>query len=65
MSSQKFFLDDLPGIPPDKEIDFSIELFPDTRPISIYIMATTELKGLKEQLADFLDKGLFHPSVSP
>ena len=29
------FLDDLPGVPQDREIDFSIELVPDTRPISI------------------------------
>src|SRR5688572_30122804 len=54
------FPDDLPGIPPEREIDFGIDLLPDTRPISIppYRMAPAELKELKEQLKDLLDKGL-------
>ena len=40
------FPDDLPGIPPEREIDFGIDLIPDTRPISIppYRMAPAELK---------------------
>lgn len=46
----KFFPDDLPGIPPGREIDFGIDLLLDTHPISIppYRMAPTELKELKE-----------------
>ncbi|WMV26668.1 hypothetical protein MTR67_020053 [Solanum verrucosum] len=46
------FLDDLPGIPPEREIDFGIDIIPDTCPISFppYGMAPTELKELKEQL---------------
>ncbi|KAF3668716.1 putative LRR receptor-like serine/threonine-protein kinase MRH1-like [Capsicum annuum] len=54
------FPDDLPGIPPDREIDFCINLLPDTRPISILpcSMAPAELKKLKEQLAELLDKGI-------
>ncbi|KAH0711565.1 hypothetical protein KY289_007524 [Solanum tuberosum] len=61
------FPDDLPGIPPEREIDFGIDLIPDTRPISIppYRMAPAELKELKEQLRDLLDKGFIRPSVSP
>lgn len=61
------FLDDLPGIPPDREIEFGIDLLPDTHPISIppYRMAPAELKELKEQLKDLLDKGFIRPSVSP
>ena len=61
------FPDDLPGIPLDKEIDFGIDLLPDTRPSSIppYRIAPAELKELKEQLTDFLDKGFIHASVSP
>ncbi|KAH0650238.1 hypothetical protein KY284_030150 [Solanum tuberosum] len=61
------FPDDLPGIPPEREIDFSIDLIPDTRPISIlpYRMAPAELKESKEQLKDLLDKGFIQPSVSP
>lgn len=61
------FPDDLPGIPPDREIDVGIDMLPDTRPISIppCRMAPTELKELKEQIADLLDKGFIRPSISP
>ena len=61
------FSDDLPGVPPERETDFSIDILPDTRPISIppYKMAPAELKELKEQLKDLLDKGFIRPSVSP
>ncbi|XP_070050781.1 uncharacterized protein [Nicotiana tomentosiformis] len=53
------FLDELPGIPPDREIDFGIDMVPDTHPISIplYRMAPAELKEIKEQLRDLLEKG--------
>ncbi|KAH0657090.1 hypothetical protein KY285_031972 [Solanum tuberosum] len=55
--------DDLPGIPPEREIDFGIDLLPDTQPISIppYQIASIELKKLKEQLKDLLDKGFIRP----
>ncbi|TYJ99713.1 ty3-gypsy retrotransposon protein [Cucumis melo var. makuwa] len=61
------FSDELPGLPPLREIDFSIELEPDTAPISRapYRMAPAELKGLKVQLQELLDKGFIRPSVSP
>nr|XP_009799866.1 PREDICTED: uncharacterized protein LOC104245864 [Nicotiana sylvestris] len=61
------FPEDLPGIPPDREIDFGIDLLPGTKPISIppYRMAPAELKELKVQLKDLLDKGFIRPSVSP
>ncbi|KAF3644767.1 hypothetical protein FXO37_21307 [Capsicum annuum] len=54
----------LSGVPPDREIEFWIDLVLDTRPISIplYRMALTELKELKEQLKDLLDKCFIHPS---
>ena len=44
------FPDDLLGVPPDREIEFGIDLVPDTRPIFIppYRIAPTELKELKE-----------------
>ena len=53
------FPEDLPRVPPKREIDFGINLLPDTQPISIppYRMAPTELKELKEQLKELLDKG--------
>ncbi|WRX16228.1 zinc finger protein [Theobroma cacao] len=61
------FPEELLGLPLEREIEFCIDLIPDTRPISIppYRMASTELKELKDQLVDLLDKGFIHPSVSP
>ena len=61
------FPKDLPGISPKREIDFDIDLLSDTQPISIppYRMALAELKELKDQLKDLLDKGFIRPSISP
>ncbi|XP_070036550.1 uncharacterized protein [Nicotiana tomentosiformis] len=61
------FLADLPGMPPDRDIDFGVDLSPGTQPISIppYRMAKMKLKELNEQLQEFLDKGFIRPSVSP
>ncbi|XP_070036946.1 uncharacterized protein [Nicotiana tomentosiformis] len=61
------FPDELLGIPLDREIDFVIDVMPGTQPISIlpYRMAPTELKELKEQLKDLLEKSFIKPSVSP
>ncbi|XP_069151096.1 uncharacterized protein [Solanum lycopersicum] len=61
------FPEDLPGVPPLREIDFGIDLEPDTKPISIppYRMAPAELKELKVQLKDLTDKGFIQPSISP
>ncbi|WMV32409.1 hypothetical protein MTR67_025794 [Solanum verrucosum] len=56
------------GVPPDRDIDFSIDLESDeTKPISIppCHMVLAELKELKNQLNDLLRKGFIHPSVSP
>ena len=49
------------------EIDFGVDLCPDTQPIFIppYRMAPAELKELKEQLKDIIDKGFIKPSISP
>ncbi|KAL0546397.1 hypothetical protein IC582_016305 [Cucumis melo] len=61
------FLDEIPGLLPPREIDFTIELESDTAPISRapYRMAPAELKELKVQLQELLDKGFIRPSVSP
>ena len=61
------FPEELPGLPPDREIEFSIDLAPGTAPISIapYRMAPVELKELKEQLQDLMQKGSIRPSASP
>ncbi|KZV43303.1 hypothetical protein F511_09286, partial [Dorcoceras hygrometricum] len=61
------FPDEIPGFPPRREIDFSIELAPGTAPISRapYRLAPVELKELKEQLSDLLEKGFIRPSMLP
>ncbi|XP_070057068.1 uncharacterized protein [Nicotiana tomentosiformis] len=61
------FPEDLPGVPPDREIDLGIDLLPGTKLISIppYRMAPAKLKELKVQLKDLLDKRFIRPSVSP
>ncbi|WMV25463.1 hypothetical protein MTR67_018848 [Solanum verrucosum] len=55
----KVFHDDLPDVTLEREIDFGIDLLPDTQPICIppYRMALAELKELKEKLKDLLNKG--------
>ena len=54
------FPKELPGIPLEREVDLSIEILPGTTPISRAPnrMAPTELKELKIQLQELLDKGL-------
>ncbi|TYK11960.1 ty3-gypsy retrotransposon protein [Cucumis melo var. makuwa] len=61
------FPEELPGIPPHKDIEFAIKLEPGTVPISraSYRMAPAELKKLKVQLQELLDKGFLRLSVSP
>lgn len=61
------FLDDLPGVPLDRKIEFGIDLVLDTLPISIcsYRIALDNFRELKEQLKDLLNKGFIHPCVSP
>ena len=60
------FQEDLLGLPPIREIDFAIDLVPGTAPISKtpYRMAPAELKELKTQLQELLDKGFIRPSFS-
>ncbi|TYK02476.1 DNA/RNA polymerases superfamily protein [Cucumis melo var. makuwa] len=61
------FPDDLSGLPPNREIKFTIELLPGTTPIlqAPYRMAPSELKELKVQLQELVDKGYIRSSVSP
>jgi hypothetical protein len=61
------FLEELPGMPPDREIEFVIELVPATTPIfkRPYRMTANQLAELKEQLQELLDKGYICPSASP
>ena len=61
------FLEELPGLPPEREVDLVIEVLHGTVPISRapYCMAPTKLKELKTQLQELLDKGFVRPSVFP
>jgi hypothetical protein len=61
------FLDNLPRMPPEKAIEFKIELQPGTAPIAKapYKMSPMELKELKIQLQGLLDKGYIRPIISP
>jgi hypothetical protein len=61
------FPEELPGMPPDREVEFVIELLPGTAPISKrpYRMPPDELAELKKQLQDLLDKQYIRLSSSP
>jgi hypothetical protein len=61
------FPDELPGMPPDWDIEFPIKLQPETAPISKwpYRMPLAELSELKKQLQELLDKGFIRPCTSP
>jgi hypothetical protein len=61
------FPDELPGMTPDWDIEFTIQLQPGTTPISKrpYRMPPVELAELKNQLQELLDKGFIRPSTSP
>ena len=61
------FPKEIPGLPPPREIDFSIEIIPGYSPTSKvpYRMSIPELTELKIQLQELLDRGYIMPSVSP
>ncbi|XP_058762909.1 uncharacterized protein LOC131636300 [Vicia villosa] len=63
----ELFSDDITELPPEREIEFSIDLVLGTRPISMapYRMSASELSELKAQIGDLLDKKFIWPSVSP
>ena len=52
------FPDEVPGLSPSRDIDFTIDLIPGARPVPMapYIMALTELAELKKQIQDLLEK---------
>jgi hypothetical protein len=64
--SPDVFPEELPGMPPDRDIEFVIELKPGTTPTykTPYRMATLELAELKEHIKELLEKGFIHPSSS-
>jgi hypothetical protein len=61
------FPEELPGMPPDRDVEFMIDLLPGTGPIAKrpYRMSVDELEELKKQLKELSDKGYIRPSASP
>jgi hypothetical protein len=61
------FLEVLQGIPPDREVEFVVDLLPRTTPIykRPYRMSVEELKELKKQLTELQEAGYIRPSSSP
>ncbi|XP_035845155.1 uncharacterized protein LOC118491458 [Helianthus annuus] len=61
------FPEELSGLPPEREIEFRIEVNPGAKPVAKapYRLAPTEMRELMTQLQDLLDKGFIRPSVSP
>jgi hypothetical protein len=61
------FPDELPGMPPERAIEFKIKLQSSTAPVAKapYKMLPVEMKELKVQLQGLLDKGYICPSTSP
>ena len=60
------FPEDLPGLPPDRDVEFSIELEHGIAPISrrSYRMDPKELAEMKKQLEELMEKGFIRPSSS-
>ena len=64
---QDVFPEDLPGLPPSRQLDFRIDLIPNAAPVakSPYRLAPTEMQELAAQLKELQDKGFIRPSQSP
>ncbi|GKD62477.1 hypothetical protein Tco_1299986, partial [Tanacetum coccineum] len=61
------FPEDLPGVPPTRQVEFNIELIPEAAPVARapYRLAPAEMKELAGQLKELFDKGFIRPSSSP
>jgi hypothetical protein len=61
------FSEELPGVSPEREVEFSIDLVLDIAPIAKrpYRMTVPELAALKNQLDELQQKGYIRPSASP
>ncbi|GKD29287.1 putative nucleotidyltransferase, ribonuclease H [Tanacetum coccineum] len=61
------FLDDLPGLPPPRQVEFKIDLVSSAAPVAHapYRLAPSEMKELSKQLKELLEKGFIRPSSSP
>ncbi|GJY27183.1 putative reverse transcriptase domain-containing protein [Tanacetum coccineum] len=63
----KSFPEDLPGLPPTRQVEFHIDLVPGAAPVARapYRLAPSEMKELADQLQELSDKGFIRPSSSP
>ncbi|GJT72959.1 putative reverse transcriptase domain-containing protein [Tanacetum coccineum] len=61
------FPDDLSGLPPQRQVEFHIDLIPGATPVakSPYRLAPSEMQELSEQLQELQDNGFIWPSHSP
>ncbi|KAI3689035.1 hypothetical protein L2E82_46983 [Cichorium intybus] len=61
------FPDELPGLPPDRQVEFTIELIPGAAPVARapYHLAPSDMVELRKQLEELLDRGFIRPSTSP
>ncbi|GKC19536.1 putative reverse transcriptase domain-containing protein [Tanacetum coccineum] len=61
------FLEDLPGLPPARQVEFQIDLVPGAAPVARapYRLAPAEMQELSTQLQELSDKGFIRPSSSP
>ncbi|GJU20680.1 putative reverse transcriptase domain-containing protein [Tanacetum coccineum] len=61
------FPEDLPGIPPARQVEFQIDLVPGAAPVAQapYWLAPSEMKELAEQLQEIFEKGFIRPNSSP
>ncbi|GKF69152.1 hypothetical protein Tco_0202209 [Tanacetum coccineum] len=61
------FPEDLPGLPPTRQVEIQIDLIPSVAPVARapYRLAPFEMKELSEQLKELSDKGFIRPSSSP
>ena len=61
------FTDEIPDVPPEREVEFAFNLVPGTRPVSMspYMMFASELSELNKQLEELIEKKFVRPSVSP
>nr|GEV50707.1 putative reverse transcriptase domain-containing protein [Tanacetum cinerariifolium] len=61
------YLEDFPGLPPARPVEFQIDLIPGSAPVARapYRLAPSEMKELSEQLQELSDKGFITPSSSP
>ncbi|GKB03530.1 putative reverse transcriptase domain-containing protein [Tanacetum coccineum] len=63
----KVFSEDLPGLPPTRQVEFQIDLIPGAAPVELvpYQLAPSEMKELSDQLKELFDKEFIRPSSSP